>query len=1263
MAKNKVEIDVKVDDKGSTKKVALDSKKAGKGLDKAAKSAGEYDRNIKGAAQATSNGTKEFAKMSQGMGGLVGVYATIAAQVFALSAAFQFMKSAMDISNLLAGQEALATTTGIAYKTLSQNIQLATDSQLGYADAARAAAIGTAAGLSPSQLTELGRAAKNASIALGRDLADSFDRLVRGVVKAEPEVLDELGIILRLKTATEKYAQSIGKPVAALTAFERSQAVTNDVLEQAEEKYGLIEARLDPTTKALNQFIKSFDDIKKVVLDFLAGPISAAASFFSENMTALVGVLSLFGLSILRTIIPNLTQWRASTEATIEAQKTKLAELRTALVATRVEMENLNLTQSQTLANATGVITAQTGKAPPTKGALGFLAGTTDTRQARVAADKVLTDAENGLKLSLAKRKGMLKAFNAEEIALLRQAYLIRAGLYDKDALDYKESIEAKKLANRAFMLELEMAEAQTLGFFGRVGAGATKLLAALGWVGLFVSLGQILFGIGKSIYNYFDKGSEAAEKMKKEVQELTSTYKSLSAEIERTQQYLAEGPKSGQTVLTAKTGMVTSFDIPKQILDVNRFLDMDPETEGYKELEKDLKTVAMQASEVDERFTPLYDAISKGEKLTEAQADQLRKVSREYGELGLAMKKATEVANTTNGAVMSMINGLSKPMGADALVAIDAELANIATRSTALEVEFKALRKARADAGLADMTVKNKDGTVKNRYVQNEEGEYFNVESIEGQEILNARIEAANDAYIKTGRQLHENSRRTRYLKDLQTNLTTAIEESTTATKHRSDELLRAQKMQTLGITFEGKRANLEADRIRRTVEDTNLQNKKRTIQAQINTLTASVRGNEKLLSEEQKLQLATLRLTLSETNSEIDLMGERHKLEQAGADLKADQLTAQEKLLQMKRDEFALETGLLAIANQKKRAQGGLTGTFGIGRAAEESRLEEQRLNQALAVARQKAENAATRLRDLQEQTTPVSEGDMARATQEAQQAGMGVVAAQTDVDVFKARANAIVNNVRAENELLELRTAGLSLNPAEQAYNDLLIQAKQQGVTLDEKQLQLLKEQAIAQVQLKTTLEGLEGIRDSIQSGLEGAFESLINGTKNFKQAFADMAKAILMDIAKMIAKQMALKALMAVGGFGFADGGVIPGGIGYANGGKVPGGFRAFANGGIVRQPTMGLIGEGKYDEAVVPLPNGQAIPVQMLGGTSQQNNVVVNVAVDQNGNATSSTKESNGLDATKMGGMIAKAVQKELQEQKRAGGILNPYGSA
>ena len=68
--------------------------------------------------------------------------------------------------------------------------------------------------------------------------------------------------------------------------------------------------------------------------------------------------------------------------------------------------------------------------------------------------------------------------------------------------------------------------------------------------------------------------------------------------------------------------------------------------------------------------------------------------------------------------------------------------------------------------------------------------------------------------------------------------------------------------------------------------------------------------------------------------------------------------------------------------------------------------------------------------------------------------------------------------------------------------------------------------------------------------------------------------------------------------AVGGFaGFFKG---------ANGGVAGGGWKpfpvtAFANGGMVNGPTLGLVGEGKYNEAIVPLPDGKSIPVQMRGG--------------------------------------------------------------
>jgi len=58
----------------------------------------------------------------------------------------------------------------------------------------------------------------------------------------------------------------------------------------------------------------------------------------------------------------------------------------------------------------------------------------------------------------------------------------------------------------------------------------------------------------------------------------------------------------------------------------------------------------------------------------------------------------------------------------------------------------------------------------------------------------------------------------------------------------------------------------------------------------------------------------------------------------------------------------------------------------------------------------------------------------------------------------------------------------------------------------------------------------------------------------------------------------------------------------------------------------------------------------------MRSNAQTNNVTVNVSSD--GQTTTEGQDNEGL-----GRVIAKAVQEELQNQKRAGGILNRYGTA
>jgi hypothetical protein len=112
---------------------------------------------------------------------------------------------------------------------------------------------------------------------------------------------------------------------------------------------------------------------------------------------------------------------------------------------------------------------------------------------------------------------------------------------------------------------------------------------------------------------------------------------------------------------------------------------------------------------------------------------------------------------------------------------------------------------------------------------------------------------------------------------------------------------------------------------------------------------------------------------------------------------------------------------------------------------------------------------------------------------------------------------------------------------------------------------------------------------------------------------------------------------------------------------ANGGIAMGGITPYKNGGIVTAPKIGLVGEGKYNEAIVPLPNGRAIPVDMKGSGNQENNIAVNIVMDGNGNVTSeSQKQDAAREQAELGKRITQAIKAELANQKRPGGQLSPY---
>ena len=109
---------------------------------------------------------------------------------------------------------------------------------------------------------------------------------------------------------------------------------------------------------------------------------------------------------------------------------------------------------------------------------------------------------------------------------------------------------------------------------------------------------------------------------------------------------------------------------------------------------------------------------------------------------------------------------------------------------------------------------------------------------------------------------------------------------------------------------------------------------------------------------------------------------------------------------------------------------------------------------------------------------------------------------------------------------------------------------------------------------------------------------------------------------------------------------ATGGVVAGGLGRAT----P--VHAYATGGpIVRGPHVALIGEGQQNEAVVPLPDGRSIPVDMRGGGSTSVNFTIN-AVDARGIRELLIEEQDTIRGVVRQGMTEDRL---FRQSMRAGG--------
>ena len=1136
MAKNKVEVDVEVDDNGTLKDVANKSKKAAKGLDETAKGGRNADRAMKGASRQSSNSTKNFSKMAQGMTGtLVPAYAILAANLFAVSAAYNFLKGAADMKSLEEGQAAYARSTGIAMKSLSGDIMAAAGAQLSYRDAAQAASIGLASGLTRDQLVDLGKAAKNTSLILGRDVTDSFNRLIRGVTKAEPELLDELGIILRLENATTNYANALGKNAKELTQFERSQAVAVDVLQQVEDKYNSSLKGTELLGNSVSKLGKTFqNDLLKPLQIGIANVLNPLVTFLTNNVFSLAAALTLFALPIFKALIPGFKEWGETAKASAKEAKEGLEGTRKALDAKVKALKDVKIAENDNRKVAQAAAREQ-------------------IMALKARKNSGLATLQVGGDITEAQRRGMLASArkNAGEYKLLddgvRKNFIKNLEMMNTGATTTSRTIAGRwnimAAQSQVAFAKIKLAWGSTMAFmktsFATMVAGVNflvKTIAIVGWIILAVEGAKALYNWGRKLLQTDKERREEAQK-ELEAQKL----KNMKFALEGVNSELEEMAKKEKIAGVAGAAFLGNAIKNTNLLHLRTMLLSD-EQSAVDEAQKSLKSYA---------------------KMLETS--------------GNTMGEAGERATVLAASIASMSKEQIKNEGFKNLGILLSLLSQISEEGSKAAEYIQAVKdRTEAETGLraALTTTTQYDSTIKS---------------------LGVEIKLAGEIRKTLGKEELATLKKSEALRAV---LVSMREREFVAQK-------RTQQLEKASLIASFKATPLQKERLSNIKEQLSNRSKILDMERESANIIALAGGRDNLTAGDLQ------RVTILEMQR--DLMREQN------AQLE-EQITTVYQLGEAARTSFESgTTGALsalikgenssfkkAIADITLATLGGVADTIAKQLSLSFSDLlfgsKEDKIKQAHIEGIQEGFRKAG---------YPVSTGGTPSTTKDA---------------VTKAITGTQGGGIKEKGLGYFFKKGGLKSTAEGDVFAERSASGGVFGRFIDDLG-GLFKSGSASEF-----ITNLGGVFASAGSGFMAIFEDLLGGLFGSGGAGSSALSGIV--------------------------GSLFSSGATARNGGVFG---PQMASGGVARGSTSGYPATLHGTEAVVPLPNNRSIPVD-LKGAGQNNSVTVNVSVDSNGNARQDTQATSNQGAN-LGAAIAAAVQKELQNQKRSGGILNPYGAS
>lgn len=216
--------------------------------------AARASRAIGNTSGAARGATRDFAAMADVGGKLPMMYAMIASNVFVAAAAFEQLKLGDQMNRLMEFGTIVGASTGVPVQNLAKALQEATGYAVSFEEAMRQASAAAAYGFTSDQISEFALVARRAAAVLGVDMTDALNRVVKGISKQEIELMDELGITIRLNEAYDAYVKQLNMTsngvkytADSLSSYQKQQAYANAVVTQSTKLFGNLDHVLRAT--------------------------------------------------------------------------------------------------------------------------------------------------------------------------------------------------------------------------------------------------------------------------------------------------------------------------------------------------------------------------------------------------------------------------------------------------------------------------------------------------------------------------------------------------------------------------------------------------------------------------------------------------------------------------------------------------------------------------------------------------------------------------------------------------------------------------------------------------------------------------------------------------------------------------------------------------------------------------------------------------------------------------------------------------------